>query len=124
MTDSVLKAIMEGQVKRGADLRESAGSIGVGASVSINTAATADIYTYSMNQGLFLGASLEGAVVARRDDWNESFYGPGASVNAIVVERRFGNRKADPLLQALAEVAGSGMGSVVPTPTQDRKPVV
>src|SRR5690606_39479588 len=89
---------------------------GVGASADTTTALGADIYTYSMNQGLFLGASLEGAVVARRADWNESFYGPGASVQAIVIDRRFGNQKADPLRQALMEPTGSGMGQGTPLP--------
>lgn len=115
MTDKGLQSVMKDQVKLGADISAAAGPVGMGASAATTTAFGADIYTYSMNQGLFIGGSLEGAVIARRDDWNESFYGPGATVNAIVMERRFGNRKADPLRQAVADVTGSGMGSGVPT---------
>lgn len=114
MSDKGLKAVMDNQVKLGADISAAAGPVGMGASAATTTAFGADIYTYSMTQGLFIGGSLDGAVIARRDDWNESFYGPGATVNAIVNERRFGNRKSDPLREAVAEVTGSGMGSGTP----------
>jgi len=124
MTDGGLQSIMKHQAKLGGDISAAVGPIGVGASADTTTALGADIYTYSMNQGLFLGASLEGAVVARRDDWNESFYGPGASVQAIVIDRRFGNQKADPLRQALMELTGSGMGQGTPlSPAQGQAPV-
>src|SRR3546814_8339055 len=68
MTDAGLNAIIEDQVKLGADLSAAAGPIGVGASAATTTAAGAAIYPYSLHQGLFLGASLEGAVVAPRSE--------------------------------------------------------
>jgi len=123
MTDKGLKSVMEDQVKLGADISAAAGPVGMGASAATTTAFGADIYTYSMTQGLFIGGSLDGAVMARRDDWNESFYGPGATVNAIVNERRFGNHKADALLAAVAEVTASGMGTGAPVqPSQQQSP--
>src|SRR3546814_1574062 len=50
MTDAGLNAIIEDQVKLGADLSAAAGPIGVGASAATTTAAGADIYTYSRSE--------------------------------------------------------------------------
>ena len=61
-----------------------------------------DIITYSVAQGLYVGGSLEGAVVVRRNDWNQSFYAPGATPEDIVIERTHTNSAADELLEALA----------------------
>jgi len=54
------------------------------------------------HQGLFAGASLEGAVIARRQDWNRAFYKEGATPHAIVIERAHANPAADALREALS----------------------
>ena len=46
--------------------------------------------------------SARGAVLARRRDMNEAFYGRGATPEAIVLQRRYKNAKADSLRSALA----------------------
>ncbi len=45
---------------------------------------------------------MEGAVLVRRTDLNEAFYGPGAVPSAIVFENKYTNPKAEPLRTALA----------------------
>ena len=62
----------------------------------------ADIYAYSLAEGAFVGATLEGAVIRRRDDWNYYYYGDGANANSIVLDQRFKNPHADELRGALA----------------------
>ena len=52
--------------------------------------------------GAFAGASLEGAVLARRRDFNESLYGQGATPEGIVLEGRFRTAQADRLRSVLA----------------------
>lgn len=103
MTERGLRSVIEDQVKLGADVSVAAGPVGVGAEASTTTALNADIYTYSVTQGLYLGGSLEGAVVARREDFNRYFFGPEATVEGIVLDRRFHDPRADPLRRALAE---------------------
>ncbi len=65
------------------------------------TAAGADVVTFARNQGLFLGASLDGAVIAKRDDFDSELYGPNATSRGIIFEHRFANPAADKLREAL-----------------------
>ncbi len=62
-----------GNVSLGADLSVAAGPIGRDAAVDVMPLAA--VYTYSRSQGLFVGVSLEGTVIAARNDANEEYYG-------------------------------------------------
>ena len=57
----------------GADASVAAGPVGRAAEADVTP--TAAIYTYSKTKGLFLGASLEGAVIGTRKGANEHYYG-------------------------------------------------
>jgi SH3 domain-containing YSC84-like protein 1 len=63
----------EGNVTLGANLSAAVGP--VGRTAEANVAFQAAMYTYSISQGLFAGVSLEGAVIATRDDANAEYYG-------------------------------------------------
>lgn len=97
MTQRGFDSILDDQVKLGADISAAAGPRGMGAEASTTTAAGADIYVYSLNQGLFIGASLEGAVVAKRSDLNDAFYKQQVSPRQIVRDNQVENPDADPL---------------------------
>ena len=101
MSQKGFQSILDDQVKLGADISAAAGPVGAGAEASTTTAGGADIFVYSLNQGLFVGAALEGAVVAKRNDWNEAFYKQAVSPEAIVRENRVQNVDADPLRGAV-----------------------
>lgn len=101
MNDKALTALMEDQVKIGGDLSAAAGPVGNGIEASATTSLGEDIYTYSNNKGLFIGASFEGAVIARREDWNGEFYNGISAPKAIVLERKASNPQAEPLRAAL-----------------------
>ena len=63
----------------------------------------ADIYTFSRNAGAYIGASIAGAVIHPRREWNHNYYGStAASPQAIVLEGKYFNPQADPLRQALS----------------------
>ncbi len=51
--------------------------------------------------GLFGGASLEGGVLGKRNDYNAAFYGGQPTPRAIVLDGLHQNPKADPLRAAL-----------------------
>lgn len=102
MTDRGLKAILDDQVKLGVDVSAAAGPVGIGVGAATSTAFNADIYTYSTKQGLFIGGALEGAVVARRDDWNQEAYGRAVAPPEIIYQNSVRNPGMEPLRQSLS----------------------
>jgi SH3 domain-containing YSC84-like protein 1 len=73
-TDEAVKAFAHGaNVKLGADISVAAGPVGRAAGAGV--APLAAVYTYSRNQGLFAGVSLDGTVLVSRKDANKEYYG-------------------------------------------------
>ncbi len=101
-SDGALLSVLSNQVKLGADASVAAGPIGAGIDGAMTTNIGADIFSYSLSQGLFAGASLEGAVIARRNDWNRAFYAPDATPRSIILDRAHANPAADELRELLA----------------------
>lgn len=102
MTRDGLEALMADQAKLGGDVSAAAGPVGTGVEASSSTAVDTDVYTYSSTKGLFIGASLEGAVLARREDLNGDFYGGIVNPQAIVLHGEGTNILADPLRNDVA----------------------
>jgi lipid-binding SYLF domain-containing protein len=72
----------DGNVTLGADASVAAGPVGREAAAAVTP--TAAIYTYSRTQGLFAGASLEGAVIATQKSANARYYGrPVSSLDIL-----------------------------------------
>jgi len=101
MTEKGLNAIINNQVKLGVDASVSLGPVGTGVAGSTTTAVGADIVAFARSEGLFAGGSLEGAVVVKRDDWNSSFYGQGATPRGIIYDQKFSSPKADHFRESL-----------------------
>ncbi len=101
-TEGAVEAMLEDQMKLGADASVAAGPIGAGIDGAITSNVGPDILTFSTSQGFFAGASLEGAVIARRQDWNRAFYKAGATPRSIVIDRAHANPAADELREALS----------------------
>lgn len=82
-TDAAVRAFSGGgNVSLGTDLSVAAGPVGrsVGASVTPMAA----VYTYSRSQGLFAGISLEGTVIAARNETNAEYYGKAVTPEQIL----------------------------------------
>jgi lipid-binding SYLF domain-containing protein len=62
-----------GNVELGGNVSVAAGPIGRSAEASVMPVAA--VYSYARSQGLFAGVSLEGTVIAARDDTNAEYYG-------------------------------------------------
>ena len=103
MNRDALRAVMADQVKLGGDLSAAAGPVGTGVEASSSTNVGTDIYTYSNNKGLFIGASLEGAVLARREDYNAEVYNGVVNPEEIVLQDTVSNPIADPLRDELTK---------------------
>lgn len=104
MTERGLESILRQQVKLGGDVSAAVGPIGAGAEAATTAAMGADIVSYRSNQGLFVGASVKGAVIGRREDWNHSFYGAAATPREIVLGNAVSNPDADELRDTLARL--------------------
>ncbi len=101
--DKALQSIITRQGKFGADISVTAGVVGAGMEASTTTNLDLDVLAFTNAKvGAFVGASLEGAVLARRRDFNESFYGKGATPERIVLEGRYKNAQANGLISVLA----------------------
>jgi len=101
--EGALQAIIKDQGKFGADLGITAGFYGTGVEASTTSNLRMDVLAFTNAKvGVFAGASLEGAVLARRRDLNEALYGKGATPEAIINDRRYKTAKADRLRSALA----------------------
>jgi SH3 domain-containing YSC84-like protein 1 len=82
-TDEAVRAFSRGgNVELGAGLSVAAGP--VGRSVEAGVTPMAAVYSYSRSQGLFAGASLEGTVVATRDEANAQYYGKAVAPQDIL----------------------------------------
>jgi SH3 domain-containing YSC84-like protein 1 len=102
-SNDAVNAILEHQGKIGADAGITVGTIGQGAEVSTTTNIGVDVLAFANSKiGLFGGAALEGAVLARRVDLNEAYYGKGATPRGILFQGQGQNPQADSLRTALS----------------------
>jgi SH3 domain-containing YSC84-like protein 1 len=99
-----LDAILKDQAKIGADAGITAGFYGLGAEASTTTNMGADVLAFANSKiGGYVGASVEGAVIARRQDINEAVYGTGKEPRDIVTDPNMHMARADRLVQVLAK---------------------
>ena len=89
MTDHGLTALMNDEFK-----------LGAGVGVTFITEG-ANLEAATTTKGAYAGATIDGAAIKPRHDWNQAFYGRGATPKAIVLDRRYPNPEAEALWQAL-----------------------
>lgn len=87
MTQKGLDAIMDREVTLGANAGVAVGELGKGVSAATAIGMKSDLYTFARSQGLFVGVSLEGAVISPRETWNQELYGHEVTPKAILVDR-------------------------------------
>jgi lipid-binding SYLF domain-containing protein len=110
MTDRGVTALLSHSVKLGADVGVAVGPVGAGADASTANL-SADILTYAHSKGLYGGISVEGAVVAVRNGWNEAYYGKKVTPTDILIRRDTRNEHAAKLVQAVSKAASPDDGS-------------
>ena len=101
-TEKGLNAILTHKFKFGAEAGVTLVAVGIGVEGASTSAGGADIVAFSNSAGLFAGASIEGSYLDADSDWNALYYGPGATPQAIVIERKYSNPGAEPIRQYLA----------------------
>ncbi len=102
MNDRGLRAVMDSQLKLGADAAATFVDLGGGVEGATTTALSADIVGFSRARGLFAGVSLGGSMMSAKGDWNQAYYGKPVGVQSIVLAMEVSNPGADPLREVLS----------------------
>jgi lipid-binding SYLF domain-containing protein len=84
MNDGALQKLVHGNADLGGDLSVAVGPVGAGAQAATTPNIGTDLIAFSLQQGIFAGATIKGGVVAPRQEWNAAYYGPGAAPDLIV----------------------------------------
>jgi lipid-binding SYLF domain-containing protein len=74
-TDDGMQHLLQSKFKLGADASAAAGPVGRDAQAATDLTMRAQVLTYSRSRGLFLGVSLNGAVIRQDDGDTHAFYG-------------------------------------------------
>lgn len=107
MTTRGLNAVMDSQVRFGANVSVAVASVGAGVAGATTAAVGADIIAFAEARGLFGGVSLEGGVMSARIDENQSYYGQPLAARQIVLQMQGTNPGADPLREVLTRYGGT-----------------
>lgn len=102
MNEKGLTALINDQFKIGGNVDVAVGPVGKGLSASTTTNFSSDAYSFAKTQGAYVGMSLDGAGILSRQSRDEEYYGAGATSTGIVIQRKFTNKNADILRDALA----------------------
>ncbi len=117
MSQRGVESLLTSTFKLGGDVSVAVGPVGAGIEGSTAMNLSADMLTFARAKGLFGGISLEGAVIATRDEWNRSYYGKEVRPTDILVKRSVNNPHSAGLRTALTRaVAGSSSNDQTTTP--------
>jgi len=75
MNDHALQSLLSDKFKLGADASVAAGPVGRNAAAGTDLKLTAEILSYSRTKGVFIGVSLEGAVMQADKSGDKAMYG-------------------------------------------------
>ncbi len=102
MSERGVTSFLGNSVKLGGDVSVAVGPVGAGVNASTENLSV-DILQFSLAKGLYAGVSLNGAVAAVRNDWNENYYGQAPlKPQDILVRPQVTNKKATVLVQNLS----------------------
>ena len=102
MTHRGVKSILKERVKLGVDVDAVVVTGGVGYSAE-STPRLADVYSFSDNDGLFVGTSIEGSYLQPRNDLNKVIYKKNLSPDEIIKYQIF-NKEADDLTKIISRI--------------------
>jgi SH3 domain-containing YSC84-like protein 1 len=85
MNQDGARAILNSQVKLGANASAAAGPVGRDAGASTDISLRAEVLTYSRSRGLFAGISLEGSSLRPDNDANTRLYGKKLGAKEIAI---------------------------------------
>jgi lipid-binding SYLF domain-containing protein len=84
MNDHALKSLLSDKFKLGADASVAAGPVGRSAAAGTDLKLNAEILSYSRSKGVFIGVSLDGAVVKADKSGDRAMYGHDVNRHKIL----------------------------------------
>ena len=102
MTHRGLKSILKERVKLGVDVDAVVVTGGVGYSAE-STPRLADVYSFSDNDGLFVGTSIEGSYLQPRNDLNKVVHKKNLDPDEIIKHQKF-NKETDDLTKIITRI--------------------
>ncbi len=84
MNDHALKSLLSDKFKLGADASVAAGPVGRNAAAGTDLKLNAEILSYSRSKGVFIGVSLNGAVVQADKSGDKAMYGDNVNRHEIL----------------------------------------
>ena len=106
MNDRGMNGLLESKVKLGADASVAAGPVGRHADASTDWKMRAEVLTYSRARGLFVGISLNGAVLEQHKEDTREFYGNMIPFRTILLGQVTAPKGAGEWHDALIKYAG------------------
>jgi len=101
MNDHALQSLMSDKFKLGADASVAAGPVGRSAAAGTDLKLNAEILSYSRSKGVFVGVSLDGAVMKADKSGDKAMYGDGVDRHEIIDGKIAVPASARSLLQEL-----------------------
>jgi lipid-binding SYLF domain-containing protein len=108
MTEHGLNAVLDSQIKLGANAGLAIATIGAGVQGSTTAAVGADIVAFNESRGLFGGIAIEGSVMSTKTDWDQAYYGQPFAARQLVMQMQGANPGADPLRDILTKYGQGG----------------
>lgn len=106
MSQRGVESLLSNTFKLGADVSVAVGPVGAGVEGSTAMNLSADMVSFARSKGLFGGISVEGAVIAIRDESNRHYYGKEVRPVDILVKQTVTNPHSADLKAALTHAAG------------------
>jgi len=100
MTERGALSLLSSSLKLGADIGIAVGPVGAGVSAA-SANLSADILSFSRSKGLYGGISLDGSVVATREELNAAYYGKRVNPTDILIRREVTDPQAERLIEAV-----------------------
>jgi lipid-binding SYLF domain-containing protein len=116
MTERGLNAVLDSQIKLGANAGIAVATIGAGIQGSTTTAVGADIVAFASSRGLFGGIALEGSVMSTDTPADQAYYGQPFGARQLVMQMQGGNPGADPLRDVLTRYGSRDARPSMPPP--------
>ena len=108
MTTKGLNAVLDSQIKLGANAGIAVATYGAGIQGSTTAAVGADIVAFSASRGLFGGVALEGSVMSTDSEADQAYYGQPYGARQLVMQMQGNNPGADPLRDIMTRYGSSG----------------
>ena len=117
MTEKGLNAVLDSQIKLGANAGIAIATIGAGIQGSTTTAIGPDIVAFAASRGLFGGVALEGSLMSSDSHANQSYYGQPLATRQLVMQMQGSNPGADPIRDLLTRYGSPNAPPPMPPPS-------